>query len=161
MNKLTQKELLFCKYYQLTGNYREAAARAGFARPEKNGLKMLSSKRIADYIADMKPKAPVSDEVIQGLRRLAFGSIADAVGLLFADELPDNLDSLDLFSISEIKRPKSGGIEIKFFDRLKALEHLASLTEDSSARNVEPFYRALEKSAQGLFGEDGGDDYGI
>ena len=35
MSKITEKERLFCRYYVLTGNYREAAAKAGYANPEK------------------------------------------------------------------------------------------------------------------------------
>ena len=31
---------------------------------------------------------------------------------------------MDLYSVSEIKRPKDGSMEIKFFDPLKALEKL-------------------------------------
>ena len=33
---------------------------------------------------------------------------------------------MDLFLVSEIKRPKDGSMEIKFFDRLKALEKLGA-----------------------------------
>jgi hypothetical protein len=41
------------------------------------------------------------------------------------------MESLELFNVSEIKKPKGGGIEIKFFDRLKALEHLEALANGS------------------------------
>lgn len=52
---------------------------------------------------------------------------------------------MDLFSVSEIKRPKDGSMEIKFFDRLKALEHLESETEgETTARD---FFDAIGKSA--------------
>ncbi len=161
MNKITEKERLFCRYYQLTGNYRESAARAGYTQAEKAGLKLLGTKRIADELAAAKAPSPIPDEVIKGFRRLAFGSVADAVSLLFCEEIPKNLDSLDLFCVAEIKRPKAGGIEIKFFDRIKALEHLAQLSDERKQDSALPFYRALEKSAAGLFSEDGGEDYGI
>ncbi|MBR6531233.1 MAG: terminase small subunit, partial [Clostridia bacterium] len=59
------------------------------------------------------------------------------------------------FNVSEIKRPKGGGIEIKFFDRIKALEHLEAMCDggkdDDSAL---PFYMALEKSASVLRSTD-------
>jgi hypothetical protein len=161
MSKITEKERSFCRYYTLTGNYREAAARAGYSNPEKAGVKLLSAKRITEALDEFKPGMPVSDDVIRGLKRLAFGSISDAVSLLFAEELPKDLESLDLFCVSEIKHPKSGGLEIKFFDRLKALEFLASVTTDTANTLAEPFYKALEKSAEGLFAANGGDDYGI
>lgn len=160
MNKTTQKEKLFCRYYQQTGNYREAAARAGYSQPERQGLRLLGTKRIADELAESPCKAPVSEEIIKGLRRLAFGSIADPIRLMFAEDIPDNIDSLDLFCVAEIKRPKGGGMEIKFFDRLKALEHLAQLSQEFTVSSAEPFYKALEDSAKELFLPNG-DEYGI
>lgn len=57
---------------------------------------------------------------------------------------------MELFNIAEIKRPKGGGIEIKFFDRLKALERLADMTADEAADSALPFYRALENSANAI-----------
>lgn len=57
---------------------------------------------------------------------------------------------MDLFGISEIKRPKGGGLEIKFFDRLKPLERLADMSTDEAADSALPFYQALENSAQAI-----------
>ncbi len=57
---------------------------------------------------------------------------------------------MDLFNIAEIKRPKGGGLEIKFFDRLKPLERLAEMSADEAADSAIPFYQALENSAQAL-----------
>ncbi len=64
--------------------------------------------------------------VAEGLRKLAFGDINDAVRLAFSEELPSpqELEGMNLLNISEIKRVKGGGVEIKIFDRLKALERL-------------------------------------
>ena len=56
-------------------------------------------------------------------------------------------EKLDLFNVSEIKRPKGGGLEIKFFDRLKALEHLEQLCTGGDEDSALPFYKALENSA--------------
>lgn len=81
-----------------------------------------------------------------GYYRLAFGSIADAVSLLFTDSpSKEELNKMDLFSVSEIKRPKDGSMEIKFFDRLKALEHLESETEEETT--ARDFFDAIGKSA--------------
>lgn len=88
-------------------------------------------------------------EVCEGLRRLAFGEITDAVTLLFEPEesIISRLPQLDLFNVSEIKRAKGGGMEIKFFDRLKAIDRLREMTEPSRADKPTSFYEALEKSA--------------
>lgn len=61
-----------------------------------------------------------------GYIRLAFGSVADAVSLIYMDKPSrEELEKMDLFLVSEIKHPKEGALEIKFFDRLKALEKLS------------------------------------
>ena len=96
-----------------------------------------------------------------GYERLAFGSTADAFALLMSggDETPD-VSRLDLFNVAEIKRPKDGAMESKFFDRLKALEQLANIPEESSA--VTELYNALSRCApaagSGDPGESGGED---
>lgn len=89
-------------------------------------------------------------EVSEGLRHLAFGEIHDAVSLLFESEerILQRLPELDLFNVSEIKRVKGGGMEIKFFDRLKALDRLESLVSESEGATAASFYDALEKSAK-------------
>lgn len=98
-------------------------------------------------------------DVTEGLRRLAFGEIQDAVTLLFeSDEnILSSLPRLDLFNVSEIKRQKGGGMEIKFFDRLKALERLGDVLDADSGQKAVSFYDALEKSAAGIK-ENYGDD---
>lgn len=103
-------------------------------------------------------KKVTKKEVSEGLRRLAFGEIKDAVYLLFENEdtALKSLPSLDLFNVSEIKRVKGGGMEIKFFDRLKALDKLAELVGSEDRQSALSFYDALEKSAgraSELYGE--------
>ena len=97
-------------------------------------------------------KKTIEDEVCEGLKHLAFGEIKDAIYLLFADEneIAEKLPSLDLFNISEIKRPKGGGMEIKFFDRIKALEKLRDVKRNSPSEPLS-FYKALEEGAKGAF----------
>ena len=45
------------------------------------------------------------------------------------------ISKLDLFNVSEIKRVKGGGVEVKLFDRLKALEKLFELSNAFSDRD--------------------------
>lgn len=107
-----------------------------------------------------RKKKTVQEEIRDGLRRLAFGEIQDAVRLLFEQEseILEKLPEYNLFNISEIKRPRGGGMEIKFFDRIKALEKLGEAEGDS---HFEPlgFYRALEESAKNL-SSSAADEYG-
>ena len=97
-------------------------------------------------------KKTAEEEICKGLKRLAFGEIKDAIYLLFANEseIAEKLPSLDLFNISEIKRPKGGGMEIKFFDRIKAVEKLRDIKGASPSQPLS-FYKALEEGAKSAF----------
>ncbi len=154
---MNEKEKLFCQYYLLTGNPREAAARAGYHLfPERWGLKLLSRPSVRDYLDRLSEQRNATDTGLYGLERIAFGSVADAVRLLLCDPLPqgENLETMDLFMISEIKKPKGGGVEIKFFDRLKAMELLCELKSTHKQEQAAPFYQALCEGAQRLKGVD-------
>lgn len=139
-------------YYEKYRNGREAAINAGYKKlPGLAALRLLLREDVRSEIKKMS--CPVSaEEICAGYRRLAFGSVADAVRLMYADEMPDgeSLEKLDLFNVSDIKRPKGGGIEIKFFDRLKALEHLEEMNGALTSSSAAPFYDALEHSARAL-----------
>lgn len=88
-------------------------------------------------------------QALAGLRRLAFGRINDALALLREDASEIPADCLDLFNVAEIKRPKGGGVEIKFFDRLEALCRLAELeTRAGSESSADSFFEALKSSAE-------------
>lgn len=98
-----------------------------------------------------KPGGKVKD----GFERIAFGGVNDAVSLLFRTEPdPEELRRLDLYSVAEIRRLKDGGIEIKFYDRMKALECLRQMEESGSGQS--PLYRALEECARAQKGEEDG-----
>ena len=95
-------------------------------------------------------KKVTQKEVVDGYRRLAFGDIQSAVKLLYEsdEDVLANLSSYDLFNVSEIKRAKGGGMEIKFFDRLKALERLNELAQKSEKKLTGSIFEALEESAR-------------
>lgn len=151
--KLTKKELDFCQWYARLQNPKEAALKAGFTvLPEYRGINLLSKKHIVNRIKEFE-KENRNDEnlVFAGFSRLAFGSISDAVKLILSvnGDNPPSPDDLDLFNISEIKFTSGKGMEIKFFDRLKALEQLSKLSESSLNSSALSFYEALERSANG------------
>ena len=152
---LTEKEILFCNLYSATRNPREAAARAGYKIfPEKIGLRLLNRQDIKDALSAIKRQVQKGDAAA-GLKRLAFSSVSDALRLLYAEDplTPAELERLDLFMVSEIKRPKGGGLEIKFFDRIKALEKLSELDNISDNNRMAPFYSALTEGVRHLSNE--------
>lgn len=146
---LSQREKDFCICYAQCGNLYEAAVKAGYVKnPEKEGEKLLCRSDISDEIAfiEKQLEQTISCLVKTGYQRLAFGNIADAVSLLFMEHPEkEDLKGMDLFSVSEIKKPKDGAMEIKFFDRLKALEKLEILSSGKSSE-INPFYQALKES---------------
>lgn len=150
---LNKRERLFCRWYCATGNPREAAVRAGYTEaPEEKGLELLSKEHI---LKKLKGELECERELlrvkaIKGLERIAFGSVSDPVRLICDESITAaELERLDLFMISEIKKPKDGAMEIKFFDRLKALERLAQ-ESDGSSDCAAPLYRALNDAAKAI-----------
>lgn len=152
MSNLSSKERLFCTYYCLSRNGREAAAKSGYMFPEKNAVRLLKKKEIAAEIERIdKEKRTEKTDIISGYYRLAFGCFADAVSLLFKEDITaEELQKMDLYNISDIKRKKGGDIEIKFFDRIKALERLEEITLQNEKGTALSLLGAIEKGAAAL-----------
>lgn len=150
---LKSKRSAFCCWYAALGDPEEAAVRAGFDSRTAlaDGIACLKSAECRRKIAGLRTLLADSGSVITGLKRLAFGSCRDAVYLAFAEELPPPsvIAELDLFNVSEIKRVKGGGVEVKLFDRMKALEKLYELENAFDHRDrAEGLIAALTASAE-------------
>ncbi|MDR1240989.1 MAG: hypothetical protein LBK29_03930 [Oscillospiraceae bacterium] len=79
-----------------------------------------------------------------GYEKLAFGKVNDAIKIMFSEKLDfEELEKMDLFCISEIRRLKDGAMEIKFFDKLKAMEKLEN--DNFSEKEIPAFYEALKE----------------
>lgn len=154
MTGLTKKEKAFCVGFLDTGSVTEAEKYAGL---KKGGNELICRKDICDEIQRLSAvqSKSLSQVARAGLKRLAMGSIADAVSLIYMDS-PDRerLKDMDLFMISEIRR-KDNATEIKFFDRFKALNELADTCE--SREDAAPFYDALIKGAEFIRSNEDGD----
>lgn len=152
-NKLTKKELDFCRWYARLQNPKEAAIKSGYmVLPEYRGISLLSKKHIKNKIKELEKENTTDINLVSaGLSRLAFGSISDAVKLILSanSDNPPSPDTLDLFNVSEIKFTSGKGMEIKFFDRLKAFEQLSRLSESDLNSSALSFYEVLERSASG------------
>lgn len=144
---------LFCYYYVQSGNVQESAIKAGFPQSQAIvcGLKALSQKSCRELIEKLSYHETAVNLVETGLKRLAFGNANDAVRLAFCEQAPssEELGSLDLFNISEIKKIKGGGVEIKLFDRQKALEKLYELSHSLNMHaDAEGLISALSNSCE-------------
>lgn len=159
--RLTQKEMLFCRLYAKSRNAREAAARSGFCQhPEKQGEALLLKKDIRDEIEKIISKRQdILDEVCAGLSKIAFGAVCDPIRLMIflngSSDEPiglDELDKMDFSMISEIKMVKSGGTEIKFYDRIRAIEKLYEISENKSTEQAAPLYKAIYEGVGAING---------
>ena len=93
-----------------------------------------------------KKKTARPNAVKRGYSKIAFGKVNDAVRLMFRDGLgPEEIKKLDLNSVAELKQTKDG-LEIKFYDRMKALECLRGMEESGAGQS--PLYRALVRSVK-------------
>ncbi len=119
------------------GNCYEAAVFAGAARGIEaavTGLALLTNSAVRKRISAVRNKM-VSCPAEQGLRRIAYGRNNDAFRLAFAETVTDELiEQSDLYGVSEIKVNKNG-VEIKFHDRMKALELLNEIEKESRDEN--------------------------
>ncbi len=150
--KLTESEQEFCEYFAWCGDACRAAADAGYEEPKKAGAHLLCRndirKRI-DTICETMIKSSRTRACL-GYEKLALGGVTDAVRLMYIENpSEEDLARLDLFSVSEIKRPKDGAMEIKFFDRLKALEKLGEFNEGEAAKTA-TLFEALQNGAKAL-----------
>ncbi len=124
--------------------------------PEKSAVRLLKRKEIRSYIDELdKQRRADKKDIAQGYVRLAFGCVSDAIKLLYCEETEkEKIEQMDLFNISEIKRKKGGDIEIKFFDRLKALEKLQQLCDEKDVLGGASLYSAIAASASALKEEE-------
>lgn len=129
MNTVSIKDFILS--FVRGGNVKDAAIDAGIepSRAGRDGLRLLARpsvrKQIEKERGDMYSGG---SDIRAGLERLAYGRVNDAAALVFADEVgADTVARADLFNVSELKKVKGGGVEVKFFDRQKALEKLYEL----------------------------------
>lgn len=157
MNKkiLTPREKLFCCCMAQLANPTDAAIVAGYAKAKAfaAATRLLEQSYIRRYIDKIRDRQ--SGRTYQtaraALTRLAFGRSNDAILLALSDEMPDNVDTLDLFGVSEIKKVKGGGVEVKLTSRLDAIRLLYELESQSSAQTqTDSFFTALQNTSPAL-----------
>ena len=145
---LTAKERLFCGAYARLLLPREAALEAGYPGKKAAAIagELLCREEIHQAVGEEIRRAPHKDllpEIVKnGLLRLIFSSAQGGVTAEGAD-LPD------LFGVSEIKSGKNG-VEVKFADRLRALELLWEIAKEETPAGESPIYQALLMSAKAL-----------
>ena len=144
----------FCGVYLDTMDARRAAEQAG----TENGYELLSRKDVQRYLERLRKSAGETvkpEDVIRRLCQIAFSRRNDAVALACGQKR-GAVAELDLAAVAEFKY-KEDSAEVKFFDRVRALQVLGELLgkqEDGSDGAARDFLAALEACA-GAEGSDG------
>ena len=158
------KEKEFCRLTALTADPLRAAREAGYKRPEESLSKLIGREDIAEEIRRLSRnmRSVYESTAVCGLYRLAYGGVGDALTLLYGDHFaPEELRKMDLTRVSEIKRTDKG-VEIRFCDRVKAIDKLCELLGGS--RDPEASGGLLEAmllSAKALSGESEAEDCAV
>ncbi len=149
MAGLTARQKRFIEEYLIDLNATQAAVRAGYSPKTagEQGSRLLATKSISDKIAEamaeLSRRTGVSQErVIEELAKVAFVNAADVIDF-GTGGIPSSMSENDTAAISSMKVkkvPTKDGEnverEIKFIDKLKALEllgrHFGMFTENTS-----------------------------
>lgn len=133
--KLSDKQKRFCKEYVIDSNYTQAAIRAGYSKrsAKMQGSRLMTNDDIKAYIAHLQEKVAKRLEVDADWIGEQFKILANAdyseiikqmtnttVSYKSLNEWPKELK----MCIKQIKQTQNG-VEVVFYDKVKALESLA------------------------------------
>ncbi len=85
------------------------------------------------------------EQLLEQMRTLACAKVNDAVKLAYLpEEERDAIGKLDLSALIEFRRSGAGTVELKFADRMKALERLLELSGPSSEEQLDSLFQRME-----------------
>ena len=85
------------------------------------------------------------EQLLEQMRALACARVNDAVKLAYLpEEEREAIGKLDLSALIEFRRSGAGTVELKFADRMKALERLLELSGPSGEEQLESLFRRME-----------------
>ena len=131
----------FCRAYLRTMDPERAAREAGC----RDGFAQLAAVRTRERLERMRESAMGQlrrEDALRRLAQLAFGQANDGVELALRGR-EASAEGLDLSAVAEIRVTDKGGVEIKFVDRVRALETLCELLGGESVSGAEDLFRAL------------------
>ena len=138
---------LFCRQYLRSMDPERAAEAAG----RRDGFALLGSRNVRKRLERMREAAAGQvrrEDAIRRLAQLAFGRANDAAYLAFHGGEAD-LERLDLSAVAELKVTDKGGVEVKLIDRVRALEALCGLLEETAAEDAGELCRVLTEAGSG------------
>lgn len=85
------------------------------------------------------------EQLLEQMRALACAKVNDAVKLAYLpEEEREAIGKLDLSALIEFRRSGAGTVELKFADRMKALERLLELSGPSGEEQLDSLFRRME-----------------
>ena len=133
----------FCECYLRTLDPGRAAEEAG----ERDGWALLADSAVRAELGELRALRADTvrrEDAVRRLTELAFGRANDAIALALSPERESrNVAKMDLSAVSEFRVTDKGGVEIKFVDRVRALETLCELLGGESGSGAEELFRAL------------------
>lgn len=85
------------------------------------------------------------EQLLEQMRTLACAKVNDAVKLAYLpEEEREAIGKLDLSALIEFRRSGAGTVELKFADRMKALERLLELSGPSSEEQLDSLFQRME-----------------
>ena len=85
------------------------------------------------------------EQLLEQMRALACAKVNDAVKLAYLpEEEREAIGKLDLSALIEFRRSGAGTVELKFADRMKALERLLELSGPSSEEQLDSLLRRMD-----------------
>lgn len=85
------------------------------------------------------------EQLLEQMRALACARVNDAVKLAYLpEEEREAIGKLDLSALIELRRSGAGTVELKFADRMKALERLLELSGPSGEEQLDSLFRRME-----------------
>ncbi len=149
----TERQKTFLYHFIRLRNVHQAAVIAGYPdeKAYRYGMQILRHPKAAKFISNtLGTLTEMSGNIVRSqLDRIVTGRVNDAVALAFADEplTAEQIARLDLDCISEIKHPKGGGCEIKFTDKLKAIESLHQISNSVNTNETAQSFLDAIRSA--------------
>lgn len=127
----TQKKRAFAYHYYRGQEPAEAARLAGW--PPEEGVRLLEDAVVRRQLSQLRQacqsKLDPQESARRGLERIIFCDNLGAVRLLEGEDGQE----ADLAGVAEFKRPKGGGLEVRFYDKLKAIQMLQEMSPGQEA----------------------------
>ena len=127
----------FCRAYLRTMDPERAAREAGC----RDGFDQLAAERL-EQMREAAVGQLRREDALRRLAQLAVGQANDGVELALRGR-EASAEGLDLSAVAEIRVTDKGGVEVKFVDRVRALEALCGLLGGDTGRGAEELLQAL------------------